>query len=160
MPTVEVNGDEWTCIVSKQYKKTTKNTKNVDGQTMKDIKLEDLIILITKSLEYLSKEIVACFIYGSRARKTNKLSSDVDLLVFMKHELSSDDLKEIKIKLIQDIGISVDLVVCIHTKKWVNHIDERDICYFEQIKPDAIKIMGKDDLTYLIETSKKIGKIS
>ena len=144
---------EWT-IVSSCKSKVCKTSSHKD-----DIKFEDLVFKIQTSLNYLKRDIVACFIYGSRARRTNKATSDVDLLVFFKHEFNFDDLKEIKNQLIQDISIPVDFVACVHTKKWVEHTDQRDICYFEQLKPDAVQVIGTEKLSYLIDTSRKLGKV-
>ena len=145
----------WITVFAKPSK--TKSSQKL--LVVNDISLEDLIVKISSALSYLKSDIVGCFIYGSRARKTNKSSSDVDLIIFFKQLTNSEELKDIKNDLVKKIGIPIDFVACIYTKKWIEHTDDRDICYFEQIKPDAIQIMGTHDLSYLIETSKKLGKI-
>lgn len=150
--------EDWTPVVSKSTKYIEKYDRHHNIVT-RDISLERLIHKILKAFAYLSIDIVACFIYGSRARKTNNITSDVDLIVFFKHQFNVDDLKEIKTKLVSDIGLSVDFVAYVWKKKWVDQPDERDACYFDQIKPDAIRIIGTEYLTYLFETSQKLGKV-
>jgi predicted nucleotidyltransferase len=147
--------NDWTQVVSKTTKKSETKTYAIP----QDTPLESLMESISKSLAYLKRDIVGCFIYGSRARKTNKPTSDVDLIVFFKQQYNYDDLKEIKSQLVSDIGFSVDFVACVWKKKWIEKTDDRDICYFEQIKPDAIRIIGSHDLSYLIDTSQKLGKV-
>ena len=145
--------DSWTVVTSKSQKMKKQQVQPID------ISLDNLISKIQSALGYFTQDIVACFVYGSRARQTNSPTSDVDLLVFFKHELNIDDFRDIKSHLVHELGLAVDFVVCVHTKKWVEHRDERDLCYFEQLKPDAIQVMGTEPLSYLIETSRKLGKV-
>jgi len=153
---MNIDSDEdWNIVGSKNN-----NTKKIESKIpQKDIPLEILMTKISESLSSLKKDIVGCYIYGSRARKTNKPTSDVDLIVFLKQKYSIEELKEIKTELVSDIGLPVDFVVCIWKKKWVEHTDDRELCYFEQIKPEAICIIGTEKISYLIETSMKLGKI-
>ena len=145
--------ENWTMVASKPL---VKKTKAQQAQPV-DIPLDALISKIRASLSP-NKEIFACFVYGSRARRTNKPTSDVDLLVFFKHPQNFEDLSEIKAELVQDIGIAVDFVACVRMGKWVEH-DERDQCYFDQVALDAIQVIGDDSLSYLVSTSRKLKKV-
>jgi len=150
-----MDSDNWT-IVGKPTKK--KVTLCVTKEKV-DISLETIIERIRHSLDYLKQYIVAVYIYGSRARKTNKLTSDVDLIIFWKNMVDKEDLKEIKQQLEKDIQLPVDFVSCVHKKKWVDTCDERDKCYYDLIVQDAVQVMGTEQISYLLETSVKLGKV-
>ena len=122
--------------------------------------LDELMTIVTSKLEMYKKEIVGAFIYGSRARQTNRPNSDADIIVFWKHEYEQDFLKSIRTSIEDELGFKIDFVACVYKKKWINHTDQRDEAYFDNVIIDAKSIIGTDSINYLIEHSIKLPKLS
>ena len=152
MESIIDTNDDWQEVnTSKKYNKNKKEKKILG--------FDDLIKILYDEFKIFDK-IVAGYLYGSRARKTNKVNSDVDIIIFMKIILEDDILKEFKEKLELKLNLKVDLVVCHFKNKWIDHTDLRDQCYFDNIIPDAYQFTGKhEDIKYLISTSIKLPKI-
>jgi predicted nucleotidyltransferase len=109
---------------------------------------------------------VQAFLYGSRATGVCKPTSDYDIMVFFKGPMFP--LKETEEERFQrfykmscELKIAlekpVDLVVMKTQKKWVNHTEERDILFFEQVRVEAISVFNNKNGTELLEMSSKIG---
>ena len=104
----------------------------------------------------------AIYIYGSRARKTNRLDSDIDLMVFWKKIVPEYDcLKNIKQQLINNIKIDIDFVNMYITNKKNKVYDERDKCYYSNVINDAICIYQtiSNNISDLIDISVKLDKV-
>jgi predicted nucleotidyltransferase len=145
--------EEWKDINPK-----SKSRKSKEKKINININIEDKIINILKKYE-----ILYIFLYGSRARGTNRVDSDVDIMCFMKYPIPSNEkLQEIKDELIHNLGLGVDFVVMMLTKKYIHDIDERTKCYYENVMLDAKQIYpieNKINLCDLIDKSIKVGKI-
>ena len=122
--------------------------------------LDELIAIVTSKLEMYKKEIVGAFIYGSRARQTNRPNSDADIIVFWKHEYEQDFLKSVRASIENELGFKIDFVACVYKKKWIDHTDQRDEAYFDNVIIDAKSIIGTEPVKYLIEHSIKLPKLS
>jgi hypothetical protein len=145
--------DDWT-IVSVKKSNKKKSIKNI-------ISLDEIkIIVISVLTQYNAKYI---YIYGSRARGTNRIDSDVDIMCFMSYPLpSSEQLFDIKTELIQSLKLNVDFICMQLTNKYVDISDERTKCYYENVLEDAIRIYPSDiqiTLHELIDKSIKHKKI-
>ena len=110
--------EEWITITKKkkEYKIINQNNLNFD----------EIVNIVNNVLIKYKPEYV--FIYGSRARNTNKINSDVDIMVFWKYPIFEfDKFCIIKNELINELKINVDFV-CMHlTNKLVKIYDERKI---------------------------------
>jgi len=122
--------------------------------------LNELMTIVTSKLEMYKKEIVGAYIYGSRARQTNRPNSDADIIVFWKHEYDQDFLKSIRTSIEEELGFKIDFVACVYKKKWVEHHDQRDEAYFDNVIIDAKSIIGTEPVKYLIEHSIKLPKLT
>jgi predicted nucleotidyltransferase len=122
--------------------------------------LDELMTIVTSKLDMYKEEIVGAYIYGSRARKTNRPNSDADIIVFWKHEYDQDFLKSIRTSIEYELGFKIDFVACVYKKKWNNHTDQRDEAYFDNVITDAKTIIGTESVKYLIEHSIKLPKLS
>lgn len=122
--------------------------------------LDELMAIVTSKLVLYRKEIIGAYIYGSRARQTNRPNSDADIIVFWKHAFDEDFLKSIRTVIEEDLGFKIDFVSCVFKKKWIDHNDQRDEAYFENVIIDAKSIIGTDSVKYLIDHSVKLPKLS
>ena len=76
---------------------TKKNPKTVKPKVEPPhIPFNELCDTLRQVLSKYSNRIVAGFVYGSRARETNRPDSDADLLIFWKSRVHVDDLREIR----------------------------------------------------------------
>jgi predicted nucleotidyltransferase len=136
------DNNEWIEIKPKNKLKNQK-TKKIDYNIL------TLEYIIEKTIEILSKyKPNQAYIYGSRARKTNRIDSDLDVLITFNMKNIQNELLLFKIKeeLKNTFKIHVDLVVVYlsstaTTKK--KHTD-LDICYYENIALDGINIIGTE----------------
>jgi predicted nucleotidyltransferase len=143
----------WTTISPKKKEKNI-NQKN-------QLKFNDIINIVNNILLKYKPEYI--FIYGSRARNTNKINSDVDIMVFWKYPIFNyDKLCFIKDELKNELNLNVDFA-CMHlTNKFVKVYDERTICYYENVCLDAKCIYfakTNRDIHDLIDYSIKLQKI-
>lgn len=145
---------DWTTVPTKKSHQKKKSTTNI-------ISLDEIKrIIINVLTQYNAKYI---YIYGSRARGTNKIDSDVDIMCFMSYPIPSiEQLYGIKTELIQSLKLNVDFVCMQLTNKYVDVTDERTKCYYENVLEDAIRIYPSDiqiTLHELIDKSIKQKKI-
>jgi predicted nucleotidyltransferase len=122
--------------------------------------LDELMAVVASKLELYKKEIIGAYIYGSRARQTNRPNSDADIIVFWKHKYDNEFLKSIRLAIEDDLGFKIDFVSCVFKRKWINHTDLRDEAYFDNVIIDAKPIIGTESVKYLIDNSVKLPKLS
>lgn len=139
--------NEWTVIQPKI--KTKKN--NANHHKEKGLSWSELVEKITEVLSVYSPE--AIFVYGSRARGTNRPDSDADIMAFWKASQIPDfeRLVELKQELIQNLGLNVDFVVMKLKAKFVEVHDQRTICYYDNVKVDAKCIYSPKNNTHISE---------
>jgi predicted nucleotidyltransferase len=143
------------CCVNKKVRKELKI--NVVKENLSFQQLSEIIgsILIPHS-----PYIIASYIYGSRARETNRPDSDVDIITFWKIVPELHDLKNIRDSIQTILGVSIDLVSCVRTAKNVHHYNLCDIAYFENVTSDARQIMGNtQSIMNLFESSYKMNSL-
>lgn len=148
---MNVESNDW-LFVKPKIKKIYNELKN---PSLEDLKIQ-INIVLSKYKPY------SIYIYGSRARKTNRPDSDVDIMIFWKkYCYLEEELIQIKKELMEHLGINVDLVNMIFINKFINNYDKRDQCYYDNIKYDAINIYQIDniELNYLLDHSIKMQKI-
>jgi predicted nucleotidyltransferase len=150
--------NEWTVIQPKI--KTKKNNRN--HQKENGLSWSEFVQKITQVLSVYSPE--AIFLYGSRARGTNRPDSDADIMVFWKASTipSYERLVEIKQELIQNLSLNVDFVVMKLKAKFVEVHDLRTICYYDNVKIDAKCIYSPKNnihISELIDFSEKQPKL-
>jgi predicted nucleotidyltransferase len=114
---------------------------------------------VKSNLLAYKKEIVGAYIYGSRARGTNRPNSDADIIVFWRHEYDKEFLKSIKTSIEEALGINIDFVSCVYKKKWIQHNNDNEQAYFENVIIDAKSIIGLESINYLIDRSIKLPKL-
>ena len=138
--------NEWTIVLYKQNinKKNTKpNNKNHNNTELNNIIINNIIINTIHDNNYYPEYI---FLYGSRARNTNRITSDVDLLVFWKYPVPTiDEILYLKELLIFNLKLGLDFVNMRITNKNIIVYDERTICYYNNVCLDAICIYKKDN---------------
>lgn len=122
--------------------------------------IAELIDIVTSKLEIYKMKIVGAYIYGSRARGTNRPNSDADIIVFWRHEYDQDFLKSVRASIEEDLGFKIDFVACVFKNKWIDHNDQRDEAYFENVIIDAKSIIGTESINYLIDHSIKLPQLS
>ena len=147
-----IHDNEWIEIKKKERKNKNKNEHNI-------LNLNNIIELILFVL--IKYQPYSIYLYGSRARGTNKIDSDVDIMVFWKRNNNNIlKLSEIKNELEEILKIKVDLVNMIYINKYLIEYDERNKCYYDNILTDAICIYNNiNHLQNLLETSIKLNKI-
>jgi predicted nucleotidyltransferase len=124
------------------------------------VSYEQLVEVLKTELYNCESNIVAGYIYGSRARGTNRIDSDADILIFWKKEMTIEDLQMIRNKIEAKLGFDIDFVSCVFSGKYVEYPDERDIAYFENIALDAKQFIGDtNSIKWLSECSKKCKKL-
>ncbi len=125
-----------------------------------NISYDELIRILREKLERYADDIEAGYVYGSRARGNNKPTSDADIIIFWKRLQPVDTLRTIRADIEEALGIKIDFVSCHYTQKFVNHVDQRDIEYFNNVSVDARQFMGDTiNIANLIEYSKKMPKL-
>ncbi len=133
----DMNG--WT-IVSHKH---NKNKEKIIKFNINNTELNNIIINTILNNKYNPEYI---FLYGSRARKTNRINSDVDLLVFWKYPVPTiDEILNIKELLMSNLNLGVDFVNMKITNKNIKVYDERTSCYYDNVSLDAICIYKKDN---------------
>jgi predicted nucleotidyltransferase len=150
--------DDWITILPKTKKNSA--TNKIKKQIM--MSFEDLTHKLNSILVPYSPE--AIFVYGSRARETNRPDSDADIMVFWKSSLIPDIeiLQDIKQTIIETLKLNVDFVVMKLTSKFIKVHDARTICYYDNVKVDARCIYSqknREHISGLIDFSEKLQKI-
>lgn len=144
--------DEWNTVNKK--KKEIKNNKNKE-KTFDEIKNIILNVILKYKPSYI-------FIYGSRARKTNKINSDVDIMIFWKYPYPCiEELIEYKNELMNALQLDIDFVNMKLTNKYVIITEEHTKCYYDNVIIDAVCIyyINNKSLSELIDYSIKMQKI-
>ncbi len=110
-------------------------------------------------------------LYGSRATGRFKSTSDYDIMVFFKKSMFKE-FRESKYSSVQErdiyfqtisnelrrrLGKPVDLVVMKYQQKWVDHSQERDTIFLNNIQHDGKLIFGGNNGIELCEMSEIIG---
>lgn len=142
--------EKWICVKRKNKNKNYKNEThfiNIEFTTL----CQNLRTILSKYNTFIE----AGFIYGSRARETNRPNSDVDIIMFWKRNCNLDFM-EIRKEIETKLGITTDFVSCILEKKTVRYDDIRDIAYFENIMIEARIFIGEGYLDDLIFNSRKL----
>ena len=151
---MESNTDnEWTIV--NNNKKIKSYNKVIEYKTFEEINNNILQVL-------LKYKPYAIYIYGSRARKTNRPDSDIDLMVFWKKTVPKYEyLKNIKQELINILQLNIDFVNMNIINKNNKVYDERDKCYYSNVINDAICIYEtkSNSISDLIYNSIKLEKI-
>jgi predicted nucleotidyltransferase len=146
------NLEEWITVTKKKTEiKFNQQTK----KTFDEIKNIILNIILKYKPSYI-------FIYGSRARKTNKINSDVDIMVFWKYPYPCiEELIDYKNELKSALQLDIDFVNMKLINKLVIIMEEQTKCYYNNIILDAICIYSKNKkiLSELIDYSIKMQKI-
>ena len=139
----------WSIISHKKSKSHNKSKSHIKSLTPKSI--YDIIKIITNTLYNIKLFPEYIFLYGSRARKTNRDNSDVDLIVFWKYPVPTiEQLLYVKETLINNLELGVDFVNMHITNKNILVYDERTICYYNNVIQDAICIYKKDNAKNII----------
>jgi predicted nucleotidyltransferase len=147
--------DEWTTVVVKHSNKIFNKNNKAYNKTFEEIKQ----IILDVLLKYNPYGI---YIYGSRARKTNRYDSDIDLMVFWKKIIPDDDnLKNIKDELFGNIKLSIDMINMFITNKINKVYNENDKCYYNNVINDAICIYEtkSNNISDMIDMSIKLDQI-
>lgn len=146
---MDYNNDDWIPVI---IKRKTNNKLINNHKTLEEINN----IILEVLLKY---NPYAIYIYGSRARKTNRYDSDIDLMVFWKKSIPDDYiLLNIKQELINKIKINVDFVNMYIINKINKIYNENDKCYYDNVINDAICIyeIKSNNITDLIDMSIKL----
>jgi predicted nucleotidyltransferase len=152
---IEYADSEWNTVNFKN-----RHSKNPQKKNIKDVSYEELVKILTTELNYCSNNIIAGYIYGSRARGTNRIDSDADILIFWKVKMNEDELQDIRVNIQSKLGFSIDFVSCIYNRKVNEYTDERDIAFFENVALDCKQFMGEiHDIMWLAECSEKCKKL-
>ncbi len=99
---------------------------------------------------------LSVFVYGSTARGTNKLTSDIDFMVIWKKTPSDPELLIIKDTIKKIFNKEIDFVSMVLTKEEVDKKDE-NYNYMENVYIEGIVVYG-DSLKYNILLSRKVVK--
>lgn len=146
--------ENWTIVTHKQKPKI--HDLKIYDPTFEEIK-NGIITTLEKYDPY------AIYIYGSRARGTHNINSDVDILVVWTYR--PKQLEIIKNEIINKIKIKIDFVNLVYKqfRKEIKITDQRDISYYDNLILEAINIYKKiSDNIYLkdiIPFSIKLPKI-
>jgi predicted nucleotidyltransferase len=150
--------DEWIIIQKKQKKE--KIIEIDKFKSLDEIKNIIIDILCNNKLFKIPSYI---YIYGSRARNTSKINSDIDLMIFWKYPVPSyDDLFLYKETLKSALKLNIDFVCMYITNKIVNVYDEKTKCYYDNVIIDAKCIYPENNIktiSELIDCSIKLQKI-
>ena len=149
--------DDWEVIGPKT--KSLPNSHKPKPE-LKHIPFDELCDILRGTLSNYSKHIVAGFVYGSRARESNRPDSDADILIFWKHRMNLEDLQMIRNEVESALGIETDFVSCYLTKRPVSNSDMRDEAYFGNVMLDARRFMGTEHLADLIPHAIKLRKLT
>ena len=136
--------DDWNEIPIKQ-KKQKKQNKQIKEFNKDLIKLNDLSYLIDIVKNIISKyNPKYAYIFGSRARKTNKIDSDLDLILCYQNKPTIDinEYTQIKNQLISTLNIHVDLIILYIANKSKKH-SELDLCFYDNISVESINVIGE-----------------
>jgi predicted nucleotidyltransferase len=152
---------DWTTVSRKarrQVKNCSESIQTVLPQ--KVISFDELCTVLNEVLRYYSKHIVAGFVYGSRARGTNRIDSDADVIIFWKHRVNIEDLRIIRAEMKKILQIDVDLVSCVIAKKFRDYNDQRDQAYFDGLIHEAKIFIGNELFFDLVQKSYKLPKLT
>jgi predicted nucleotidyltransferase len=156
--TFDVDDVEWCTITTTQR---IRQPTILCKENIVSISYEELVETLKSKMSGYKNNIIAGYIYGSRARGTNRIDSDADILMFWKNEMMKEELQSIRDEIESTLGFSVDFVSCIYRRKFIECVDERDIAYFENVSLDAKQFIGTPhNIMWLSECSQKCKKLS
>lgn len=140
---MDINIEDWTIV-----KHIQKKPQNIE---IYNPSFEEIKNGIVKTLQKYNP--YAIYIYGSRARGTHTINSDVDILVIWTSEYDSSHLEIIKDEIKTEIKIKIDFVNLVYKKSGKKiKTDQRDIFYYENLIIEAKNIYKKTpDKIYLMD---------
>ena len=147
--------DGWTTV--------TKRPKKIRSERppVRNIPRDELLSILRRILSRYEKYIEGGYVYGSRARGTNRIDSDADIIVFWRSIPDIDLLKQIRAEIEAELGFEIDFVSCWYTKHFIEHFDLRDQSYFDNVAIDAKQFIGKTiSINALIDRSVKMPKLN
>lgn len=156
---MENSDSEFITVTRRRLQKTENIKSNTIPKQPQSLSFSELANIVYSNLKKYESSICGAFIYGSRARGTNRSDSDADIIVFWRYEYHIDFLKSIKYSIEKALGFKIDFVACIYMNKWVDHVDDRDLAYFDNVIIDAKPIIKSESITYLIDQSIKLLKL-
>ena len=143
-----------------EVKPRTRTPRLTEKSTPVDLSFDKLSDIV-RTVLHDEPGCKAAYIYGSRARGTNRPDSDADVIVFWNYNPNKGHLKGLRAEIESRLGFQIDFVSCRLTKKWVSHDDERDHAYFDNVIQDARMIVGENlSISFLIDRSVKMPKLS
>jgi predicted nucleotidyltransferase len=142
---------KWVTVPARHSKSPT-----IVRDTVLHVSYEQLVEVLKTELYKYQSNIVTGYVYGSRARGANRVDSDADILIFWKKEMTVEDLQMIRNNIEAKLGFDIDFVSCVFAGKVIDHPDQRDIAYFENVALDAKQFIGSaNSMQWLSECSKK-----
>ena len=145
---------EWTTVTKIKKPKIVK-------PSVTDIPRDELLLILRRILSPYNHRIVAGYLYGSRARETNRIDSDADIIVFWKSTPNIDLLKELRDKIEAELGFEIDFVSCVLKRSEIKHIDDRDEAYYGVIALDVVQFIGTTiSIHALFDRSIKMDKLN
>lgn len=156
LDTINTVNTPWCCVTKKP-----RNESKSNSLKKPELSFFELSEIIVSCLIPYKKEIIASYIYGSRARETNHPDSDADIILFWKVIPDLNTLYEIRETIEKALGFKIDLVSFMRTAKNIHHYNLCDIAYFENVANDARQIMGiSTAILFLFESSYKMSQLS
>jgi predicted nucleotidyltransferase len=137
------NIDIDTNVVSDDWITIPFTHKIKEKKEKKEHNILSLEYIIKKTNEIIKKyDPLHAYIYGSYARKTNRVDSDVDILLVYKSNniQSSNTLEEIKQEIHDEFKLHVDLIVVYISSKSKNKHSELDLCFYDNISIESINM--------------------
>lgn len=150
---------EYNTVRARNKTSREKSARNKTINQRSDLSYSELAEIIYSKLITHKKLMVGAYIYGSRARGTNRQDSDADIIIFWRQEYDVEFLKSIKDSIEEALGFNIDFVSCVYKKKWIIHNNDNEQAYFENVIIDAKPIIGQESINYLIDNSIKLPKL-
>jgi predicted nucleotidyltransferase len=139
---------EWQTVVKKQ--RVSPKEKKVEIMLDKSQVVSQLEILKVYNP-------VAVFLFGSTAKGTNGVNSDLDI-VFIWRKCVPKNAPQIKQQIVKMFGKKVDMINMIYNLNNRCDYPEHTQCFIENMMTEGIKIIGSEDVR-IIGTSELVGKI-
>uniref|UniRef100_A0A6C0ECM3 Polymerase beta nucleotidyltransferase domain-containing protein n=1 Tax=viral metagenome TaxID=1070528 RepID=A0A6C0ECM3_9ZZZZ len=120
-------------------------------------------VLVSGLQDIFSKYCVeAIIIFGSRAKKLNKASSDIDIMTFWKKSfmLTQEQAEELGEKIVKKFNLHLDMVMMQYNPKATCDTDHMiDEVFMDNVNEEGIVILGKESKTHYIYSSVKKYKV-
>lgn len=143
------DSDEWIEINSNK-----KNIQSKEKRVPKNITNEEIVNIFTPILQQFGAS--GAFLFGSRVKKSNRIDSDIDLIVFWKSKCSnSPSINILLSKLWKSFGLHVDLINMQFKEKSNKNFHKTDQleCFFSEVSSNSIKLFGMYSIEYYIDSS-------